>query len=83
MYSGELPTEDVGVGPAARYAIDLSDWRHAQVGLAGGQSGYAGEAHYDDALGDWLQGRPRPLWMHWNDVAYHRVGSWELSAPDR
>jgi penicillin amidase len=83
MYSGELPTEDVGVGPAARYAVDLSDWRHAQVGLAGGQSGYAGEAHYDDALQDWLQARPRPLWMHWNDVTYHGIGTWELTPPDR
>ncbi len=81
MYAAELPTDDVGVGPALRLAVDMSDWRHLRVGLAGGQSGHAGDAHYDDALRDWLEGRARPLWLHWGDVAYHRTGAWELRPP--
>ena len=59
----------------------LSDAEHAQIGMAGGQSGHPGDPHYDDALADWLAGRPRPLWMHWSDVAYHQVGTWELRPP--
>jgi penicillin amidase len=78
MYHGPLPTDDVRVGPGLRYAVDLADPDHALVGLAGGQSGFAGDPHYDDALGDWLAGRARPLWMHRGDVAYHRIGVWEL-----
>ena len=66
------------MGPALRYAVDLADPGHAQVGMAGGQSGHPGSDRYDDALGDWLAGQPRTLWMHASDVAYHQVGFWEL-----
>jgi len=83
MYHGDLPTTGLMVGPAARYAVDLSDAEHAQIGLAGGQSGYPGDPHYDDALADWLRGRSRPLWMHPIDVAYHQDGVWELVPADR
>jgi penicillin amidase len=82
MYHGELPGDDVSVGPGLRYAVDLADPGHAQVGLAGGQSGLPGDPHYADALGDWLAGRARPLWMHGSDVAYHRRGVWELRPED-
>ncbi|MEE9279054.1 MAG: penicillin acylase family protein [Myxococcota bacterium] len=78
MYRDGLLTSGDGVGPAFRYAIDLADAGHAQVGLAGGQSGHSGSEHYDDALREWLRGRPRTLWMHASDVTYHRVGAWEL-----
>jgi penicillin amidase len=82
MYHGELPGE-VAVGPVARFAVDLGDLDHAQIGLAGGQSGQPGSAHYDDALAEWLRGRPRPLWTHARDLAYHGQGSWELSLVSR
>ncbi len=78
MHHRRLPTAQVEVGPALRYAVDMSDPGHAQVGLAGGQSGHPGDPHYDDALQDWLRGRARPLWMHWSDVAYHSTGDWEI-----
>ena len=42
------------------------------------QSGSPGSEHYADALADWLAGRPRPLWMHQSDIAYHQKGTWEL-----
>ncbi len=69
------------MGPGLRYAVDLADPGHAQFGLAGGQSGHSGSEHYDDGLGAWLAGNPQTLWMHDSDVAYHRVGSWELRPP--
>ncbi len=78
MYHLSLPTRGSGVGPALRYAVDLADPGHAQVGMAGGQSGHPGSDWYDDWLGDWLAGQPRTLWMHASDVAYHQVGLWEL-----
>ena len=81
MYHGALPDAALELGPGLRYAVDLGDPDHALVGLAGGQSGSSGSAHYADALRDWLAGRPRPLWMHQSDVAYHQVGTWEL-VPD-
>ncbi len=77
-YHTQLPTESVPLGPGARYAVDLADLDHAQIGLAGGQSGHPGSRFYDDALVDWLQGDARPLWMHRVDVAYHEAGRWEL-----
>ena len=78
MYHGALPDYALELGPGLRYAVDLGDPDHALVGLAGGQSGSSGSAHYADALRDWLAGRPRPLWMHQSDVAYHRR-RWELA----
>jgi penicillin amidase len=78
MYHGELPGE-AAVGPVLRWAVDLGDPDHAQIGLAGGQSGQPGTVHYDDALTEWLRGAPRPLWTHPRDVAYHARGTWELS----
>ncbi|MCP4007342.1 MAG: penicillin acylase family protein [bacterium] len=78
MYHRSLPENEAEVGPALRYAVDMSDADHAQIGLAGGQSGHAGHPNYSDALQDWLAGRARPLWMHWSDVSYHQVGKWEL-----
>jgi penicillin amidase len=66
------------VGPAFRFAIDLADPAHARFGLSGGQSGLPGSAAYADAIDDWLQGRPRVLWMHPADLAYHAQGTWEL-----
>jgi len=81
MYHRALPDSALELGPGLRYAIDLADPDHALVGLAGGQSGNSGSDHYADALADWLAGRPRPLWMHQSDVAYHQKGTWELS-PD-
>jgi len=82
MYSGELPDFATELGPALRYAVDLGDPDHALFGLAGGQSGHPGSDHYADALGDWLAGRPRPLWMHASDVSYHQRGTWELHPAD-
>ena len=78
MYHGALPDLAIELGPGLRYAVDLGDPDHALVGLAGGQSGNSGSDHYADALADWLAGRPRPLWMHQSDVAYHQKGTWEL-----
>jgi penicillin amidase len=78
MYHALVPDRSLELGPALRYAIDLGDVDHALVGLAGGQSGNPGSPHYADALNDWLAGRPRPLWMHHSDVAYHQKGSFEL-----
>lgn len=82
MHHGPLPGDDVCLGPGLRYAVDLADPAHAQVGLAGGQSGFAGDPHHADALRDWLAGRARPLWMHPGDVEYHRIGVWELRPRD-
>jgi len=82
MYHRALPDRALELGPGLRYAIDLSDPDHALVGLAGGQSGSSGSAHYADALADWLAGQPRPLWMHQSDVAYHQQGTWKL-LPER
>ncbi len=81
MYHGTLLRRGAYVGPGLRYAVDLADPGHAQFGLAGGQSGHSGSEHYDDGLGAWLAGNPQTLWMHDSDVAYHRVGSWELRPP--
>ncbi|HTO71653.1 MAG TPA: penicillin acylase family protein [Myxococcota bacterium] len=78
MYHREVPDLAVELGPGLRYAVDLADPDHALVGLAGGQSGSPGSDHYADALADWLAGRPRPLWMHQSDIAYHQKGTWEL-----
>ncbi len=82
MYNGDLPDDALELGPALRYAVDLGDANHALFGLAGGQSGHPGSDHYADALGDWLSGRPRPLWMHASDVSYHQKGTWELHPAD-
>ncbi len=81
MHSQSVPTVDIGVGPAFRYAVDLADVDHACFGLAGGQSGHPRAAHYDDGLRDWLRGLPRPLWMHPSDIAYRQAGVWELQPP--
>ncbi len=81
MYHGALLRTGAYVGPGLRYAVDLADPGHAQFGLAGGQSGHSGSAHYDDGLAAWLAGSPQTLWMHDSDVAYHRIGSWELRPP--
>jgi acyl-homoserine lactone acylase PvdQ len=78
MYHRALPDRALELGPGLRYAVDLGDPDHALVGLAGGQSGSSGSDHYADALGDWLAGRPRLLWMHQSDIAYHQKGTWEL-----
>jgi penicillin amidase len=83
MYARELPAREALLGPALRYAIDLGDPDHALFGLAGGQSGHPGSPHYTDALGDWISGRPRPLWMHASDVSYHQKGTWELDPAQR
>jgi penicillin amidase len=80
MHHGALP-DTAGVGPVVRLAVDLADTDHMLLGLAGGQSGHPGAPHYDDALADWLQGQPRPLWMHAADIAYHERGVWELHPP--
>jgi acyl-homoserine lactone acylase PvdQ len=77
MYFGALPS-DRGVGPGLRFAIDLGDLDHPQYGLAGGQSGHTRSPHYDDALRDWLRGRPRPLWLHPRDLEYLGKGRWTL-----
>jgi penicillin amidase len=82
MHHGPLPTDEVRIGPGLRFAVDLADVDHAQVGLAGGQSGFAGDPHHTDALRDWLDGRARPLWMHRGDVSYHRTGVRELLPRD-
>ncbi|MCZ6822827.1 MAG: penicillin acylase family protein [Deltaproteobacteria bacterium] len=81
MHHRGVALNEIEVGPAFRYAVDLADVEHAQFGLAGGQSGHPGSLHYDDALGDWLRGRPRTLWMHWIDVSNLEEGVWELRAP--
>ena len=81
MYHGELLRKGAYVGPGLRNAVDLADPGHAQFGLAGGQSGHSGSEHYDDGLAAWLAGSPQTLWIHESDVAYHRVGSWELRPP--
>jgi len=78
MHHATLPVREVGVGPVLRYAVDLADVDHARFGLAGGQSGHPGTAHYDDALADWLAGRPRPLWMNAADFERLAQGVWEL-----
>ncbi len=80
MHHAALPGRqvEVEVGPALRYAVDLAYPDHARVGLAGGQSGHPGTPHYDDALADWLAGRPRLLWMDPGDVARLAVGRWVL-----
>lgn len=78
MYHGYLPGP-VGVGPAVRYAISMADVDHAQFALAGGQSGHPGASTYDDAMADWLAGRPRPLWMHEANLSYHSQGRWEFT----
>jgi penicillin amidase len=78
MYHRSIPTSDVGVGPAFRYTVDLADVDHARFGLAGGQSGHPGSAHYEDGLQEWLRGSPRPLWTHRSDIEYHQTGVWEL-----
>jgi penicillin amidase len=78
MYSTPIPPFQARVGPGFRLAVDMEDPRHLWVGLAGGQSGHPGSPNYADALEDWLVARPRPLWMHPSDVAYHERGVWEL-----
>jgi acyl-homoserine lactone acylase PvdQ len=82
VHHGPLPGDELRIGPGLSYAVDLADPAHAQVGLAGGQSGFAGDPHHADALPDWLAGRARPLWMHRGDVEYHRAGVWELRPGD-
>jgi penicillin amidase len=79
MYHGASVTDPARVGPAARYGVDLGDLSHAQIALAGGQSGHAGSRHYDDGIEPWLRGEAWPLWMHRIDVAYHEAGVWELA----
>jgi penicillin amidase len=66
------------VGPAFRFAVDLADPDHSRFGLCGGQSGLPGAARYVDGVSDWVRGKPRILWMHPADVAYHAGGTWEL-----
>ncbi len=78
MHHAALPTRSISVGPVVRYAVDLADLDHPQVGLAGGQSGHPGAPHYDDAIQDWLRGRARPLWLHRLNVSYHSRGIWQL-----
>jgi penicillin amidase len=81
MHHRDLPTQQVAVGPAFRYAIDLADPANAQFGLAGGQSGHPGAAHYDDAIADWLHARPRTLWMQRQTIEYYATGTWLLRPP--
>jgi penicillin amidase len=81
MYHRPGPPFEVSVGPALRMAIDLGDTDHAAFGLCGGQSGHPGDELYDDALDEWLAARPRPLWLHPTDLAYHERGVWELLPP--
>jgi len=83
MYSTPAAPFEARVGPGFRFAVDLEDPRHLWVGLAGGQSGHPGSPNYADALEDWLRARPRPLWMHPSDVAYHERGVWELQPSER
>lgn len=78
MHHAVLPAQSVDVGPVLRYAVDLDQADHARVGLAGGQSGHPGTPHYDDALGDWLAGRPRLLWMDSGDISRLAAGRWVL-----
>ncbi len=77
MHHGALPAL-AGVGPVLRLTLDLGDLDHPRFGLAGGQSGHPGAPLYDDALTDWLEARPRPLWLHASDLAYQTAGRWEL-----
>jgi len=78
MHHAALPTREVAIGPVLRYAVDLAYADHARVGLAGGQSGHPGTPHYDDALADWLEGRPRLLWMDRGDLRRLEEGRWVL-----
>jgi penicillin amidase len=78
MHHAVLPAHRVEVGPVLRYAVDLDRADHARVGLAGGQSGHPGTPHYDDALADWLAGRPRLLWMDRGDIGRLATGRWVL-----
>lgn len=66
------------VGPGFRMAVDLAEPRRPWVGLAGGESGRPRSPHYADAFDDWIQGRPRPLWMDHTSVVYHAEGVWRL-----
>ena len=72
---------DVIGGIMSKGYTTIGACRSCVFGLAGGQSGHPGSRHYDDALGDWLRGRPRTLWMHWIDVSNLEEGVWELGAP--
>jgi penicillin amidase len=83
MYSDGQDPFRPRVGPAFRLAIDLGDPLHARFDLCGGQSGLPGSEAYSDGIGDWLRGRPRVLWMHPADVAYHSTGGWELEPDHR
>lgn len=83
MHQVADPPFRAAVGPAMRFAIDLDDPHHLRVGLCGGQSGHPGSPLYDDALAEWLAGRPRPMWMHPLDLSYHEQGVWELSPAAR
>ncbi len=78
MYPEGLGPFRAAVGPVLRYAVDLGDPEHALWDLAGGQSGHPLDPHYDDGIADWVAGRPRPLWMHRRDLAYHDASVWRL-----
>jgi penicillin amidase len=55
-------------GPSWRAVFDLSDWRNS-VGIhTTGQSGHAYNAHYDDMIPLWLEGKHNPLLWSRGDV---------------
>ena len=78
MYPEGIGSFRVAVGPVLRYAVDLGDPDHAVWDLAGGQSGHPFDPRYDDGIEDWIERRPRPLWMLRRDVAYHDAAIWRL-----
>ncbi len=49
------------VGPVVRLTVDLGDPWSAVYSLAGGESGWAGSAHYGDRLQEWSEGANRLL----------------------
>jgi penicillin amidase len=63
-------------GPVYRMIIDLGDVRNSRSVLLPGQSGRPGSPHYDDQMGDWLEGAYHPMLFAREDVeagAQHRL----------
>jgi penicillin amidase len=62
--------------PSMRMIVDLGDLHNSRAIHTTGQSGHAYSAHYQDMIGDWVDGEYRPL--HWDREEIERRAEGKL-----
>jgi penicillin amidase len=68
IYYHSLDSDQIMVGPACRFVVDLGDLDRSRSLNAPGQSGQPGSRHYADRIQAWLDGDYHPMLYNRQDV---------------